>query len=59
MPLYEYRCPRCSHTFERLVPADRADEAHACPNCGYPASDRVPSIFGAGRSRCGGPGRPT
>jgi len=58
MPLYEYRCPRCGHTFEQLVPANRADGGTVCPACGHTEAERLPSTFGAGRSRCA-PDRPT
>lgn len=32
MPLYEYRCERCSNEFEVLV--RRSDTAICCPSCG-------------------------
>lgn len=32
MPIYEYRCEPCEHTFETLIRASR-DTAH-CPRCG-------------------------
>jgi putative FmdB family regulatory protein len=31
MPLYDYACPRCEHTFEALVFDDA--EAVECPEC--------------------------
>jgi putative FmdB family regulatory protein len=31
MPLYDYACPRCEHTFEALVFDDA--EAVECPQC--------------------------
>jgi putative FmdB family regulatory protein len=30
MPIYEYKCRKCSHEFERLV---RNNEVPACPEC--------------------------
>lgn len=30
MPLYEYRCPKCSHTFEKIVKI--SDPNPPCPN---------------------------
>ncbi len=32
MPLYEYTCRKCEHTFEALVTA-RVATAVACPKC--------------------------
>jgi putative FmdB family regulatory protein len=32
MPLYEYKCKQCGHTFERLVFHDQAGVR--CPECG-------------------------
>jgi putative FmdB family regulatory protein len=32
MPIYEYRCPPCDHTFETLIRTS-SDVAH-CPRCG-------------------------
>ncbi len=33
MPIYEYRCQSCGHTFEELI-LRRSDEAEvACPRC--------------------------
>lgn len=31
MPIYDYRCPACQHTFETLV---RTGSTPACPQCG-------------------------
>lgn len=30
MPIYEYRCKKCGHTFEELV---FGDELPSCPSC--------------------------
>ncbi len=32
MPIYEYRCTRCNHRFERLQPVGSPPET--CPRCG-------------------------
>lgn len=32
MPIYEYRCPDCGHTFERLQKMS-ADPIKDCPSC--------------------------
>jgi putative FmdB family regulatory protein len=45
MPIYEYFCPTCNDTFEQLRPAQKADEATACPSCHQAAAQRVLSLF--------------
>ncbi len=32
MPIYAFRCEKCDHEYEALVP--RMDETAACPECG-------------------------
>ncbi len=41
MPLYEYACRKCSHTFETLV---FNGEAVACPECRSDHLDRLLSV---------------
>ncbi len=64
MPLYEYTCRKCEHTFEALVSA-RVAVAVACPKCegtdldqliGLPAPGRVTD--GAPATNCRGDGPP-
>lgn len=31
MPMFEFECPACEHTFEELV---RTNQMPACPTCG-------------------------
>ena len=33
MPLYEYKCPKCGHEFERLLRVSQRDDKQACPKC--------------------------
>ncbi len=33
MPIYEYKCEKCGHTFDRLA-RTVADAAKKCPKCG-------------------------
>ena len=72
MPIYEYRCEPCNHTFETLV-RGRGEAAH-CPRCGgieLVKQFSVPAAAQSGRSAgsslpvcesggggfgCGGPG---
>lgn len=42
MPLYEYCCRACGHTFETLV---RTSDTPACPACGATDLERLLSLF--------------
>jgi putative FmdB family regulatory protein len=53
MPLYEYACQKCDHTFEALVDGDEAVE---CPECKSAKLERLLSV--PGRPRTGGPALP-
>jgi putative FmdB family regulatory protein len=62
MPLYEYTCRKCDHTFEELV---FGDEAVECPQCHGAKVERllsVPAKPAAGGSplpmRCNSEGPP-
>ncbi len=37
MPVYEWRCNKCSYEFEKLKPMSQFDEDEYCPKCGYVA----------------------
>ncbi|GAB4509570.1 MAG: hypothetical protein OHK0046_04830 [Anaerolineae bacterium] len=39
MPVYDYKCPNCEQRFEARH--GFAENAPACPNCGYNAVQRV------------------
>jgi putative FmdB family regulatory protein len=43
MPIHEYRCRACSHTFEVLV---RGAGLHTCPSCHGQDLERILSSFG-------------
>lgn len=57
MPIYEYKCQKCSAVFEALV---RGREKPACPECGSGRLKKLVSSFGVGRAAknsrpaCGG-----
>ena len=34
MPLYEYSCPDCSQTFDKIIRFSEADKTPVCPHCG-------------------------
>ncbi|MCC7367293.1 MAG: zinc ribbon domain-containing protein [Chloroflexi bacterium] len=46
MPVYEYRCPACTHLFEKLVPFAQAGREADCPICCARAG-KVLSTFAA------------
>ncbi len=46
MPIYDFHCPACGHTFEQLA---KMDETPACPACAAPQTERQFS-FSAGIS---------
>ena len=37
MPIYEYQCPKCQHTFEEWVKASESHGQELCPKCGEPS----------------------
>lgn len=41
MPMYDFQCTKCEHTFEENIPSDAAFPA--CPECGAP-TDRLFSL---------------
>ncbi len=45
MPLYEYHCPHCEITFDKLRPYSQADSPIACPQCGGEDVQRLLSRF--------------
>jgi len=54
MPIYEYRCRKCSHRFERIRPMDDDGSELECPECGRRAPERVLSVFAASTGSPGG-----
>ncbi len=53
MPVYEYKCKRCEHVFEKLVSREQRDRPGPCPECNCARSQRLMSVF-AGHSSGGG-----
>lgn len=41
MPIYDYQCRKCGQRFDQLV---KLDETPACPACGAPDPERIPSF---------------
>jgi putative FmdB family regulatory protein len=50
MPLYLYRCTKCSHRFEQLVHTENGAVTTAvrCPNCGSDRQERQLTSFNVG-----------
>ncbi len=47
MPLYEFRCQKCGHLFERLCRAGSNGKGLGCPACGSRSLRRLMSVFAA------------
>jgi len=43
MPVYEYRCKKCGHTFEKLVLRKQEEADLRCPKCNSKV-ERVMSV---------------
>ncbi|MGZ5433164.1 MAG: FmdB family zinc ribbon protein [Thermoanaerobaculia bacterium] len=46
MPLFEFRCRTCHHTFEEIV---RTDQLPSCPSCESLEVSKLISAFAVGR----------
>ncbi|MTI85114.1 MAG: zinc ribbon domain-containing protein [Firmicutes bacterium] len=64
MPIYEFRCQKCEHRFEKLCSMGEDGKNLNCPECGASNPNRVMSAFraqgskgeensGGASSRCG------
>lgn len=42
MPVYEYKCPKCGHKFERLAKHDTPPPD--CPSCGHKPVEKLMSV---------------
>jgi putative FmdB family regulatory protein len=51
MPIYEYRCGKCGHCFERIHGVSEQDLKIDCPKCGNSEAERVMSTFSCGGSK--------
>ena len=56
MPIYEYRCKKCSQAFELMRPVAKADERARCTKCGSTAVKRELSRFAVVGASDGGGG---
>ncbi len=50
MPIYEYRCQKCSKRYSLLTLRVSEKAAPQCPNCGSPSATRLLSRFAMPRS---------
>jgi len=41
MPLYEYQCPACEHTFEELLSLEDYSPLRVCPECNMPSPRKI------------------
>ncbi|KMQ51423.1 hypothetical protein CHISP_1670 [Chitinispirillum alkaliphilum] len=46
MPIFEYRCTECNHTYEELITGD-LNQKVPCPACNSIATDKLMSAIGA------------
>jgi len=47
MPIYEYKCAKCSGVFEILVRSAADEKLLKCPRCGGKKCQKVFSVFAA------------
>jgi putative FmdB family regulatory protein len=45
MPIYEYTCPTCGNSFEKLIRNTAAATEVVCPTCGSPDVRKKVSTF--------------
>ena len=54
MPIFEYRCRNCNHSFEELVFSSlTSDEDIICPKCGKNNAEKKMSAFSSAGSSDG------
>jgi putative FmdB family regulatory protein len=49
MPMYDFRCEKCEHVFEDIVPVDGAPPP--CPECGEKSERLMSAPFGFVKKR--------
>ncbi|MBZ5554494.1 MAG: zinc ribbon domain-containing protein [Acidobacteriia bacterium] len=48
MPLFEYKCARCQHAFEKLILSSGVNKPK-CPKCHSSKTEQLFSTFSAGK----------
>ncbi|MCK4692642.1 MAG: zinc ribbon domain-containing protein [Anaerolineales bacterium] len=51
MPIYEFRCHECGHSFEELVRNNSTISEVVCPNCGSKSILKQVSLFSSYSAR--------
>lgn len=65
MPLYDYQCNSCEHTFSELRRGSEKDDPISCPDCGNRENRRLVTGFSIGAApsasipSCGSGGCPS
>jgi len=54
MPIYEYRCERCGHVFDKFVRSMSATLEVECPQCHSKECRKSISLFGTASANVGG-----
>ena len=54
MPMYEFKCTKCSDVFEELIRNSKDNNDVQCPRCGSPDVERVLSSFAVSMGSSGG-----
>lgn len=44
MPIYEFKCKKCSEVFERIRPVSSGDSGSFCPKCHAGVGQRIMSV---------------
>ncbi|NIM98944.1 MAG: zinc ribbon domain-containing protein [candidate division Zixibacteria bacterium] len=50
MPIYEYRCGKCSHKFDALQKVGEDGTGLKCPKCGTDNPTKILSVFSSSDS---------
>jgi putative FmdB family regulatory protein len=53
MPIFEFKCKKCGHTFETIAHADEDGSNLVCLVCGAPCPEKQLSLFSASGSDSG------
>ena len=54
MPIFEYECENCHHSFEKILLSQSGTHDVNCPECGSSHLKKKVSVFGVGGGESGG-----